>query len=409
MRWVAAGLPLLLLAGCEPRTRSNPFDPGNPDTHGEPRILDALAGDRQVRLEWDLSSFQGVGSIEILRREDDVESAIFSAAHATSGEIVDRALSNGVTFTYRLKVVSEGTGEPVYSADVQATPGASQPWVADASGGGVARLSPDGRAVLFRTEPFREVLDLEIERDGAIWIADYGNGAVVNYDASGHRMRQWQLFGANALALSAGGDTIWAGSFNRGEVDVYTRGGAWLWADTTAGMVEEVEAAPDGGVWVGSRDRGLSRVDFGRVRYHVPSVRWPVDLEVEAGGTLWIVDRASAGVGRLAPGEVEPQSSPVAFTDPTDAALDGAGGAWVVDRGGGTVLHLNSSLRETARYDVGPAQNVAWDGVNQRLWLSMPGEERITVIRLGLSPGEFTEVASLHLGGSPAQIEGLWR
>jgi sugar lactone lactonase YvrE len=407
-----AGLAVLvhLTAGCETRSRTNPFDPRNPDTGGTPPLLHALADSGSVDLSWELGAFRDVRGVRVLRRpEGGAEAVAFSFSEIGPGAVVDRGLANGNTWSYRLEV--DAPSGLLSSAVVVATPGGSAPWMGDAAGGGVVRLTPDGRGVRFRVEPGRVVVDLAMEGDGSFWAADYENGAVVASDREGRRRAVFGLSGVSTLAVDAADGRLWVGSFDERVVFYKERDGRTIWADSSAGMVERVRAAPGGGAWVASRDHAVSFLREGAVLFRARDLVRPAGLAVDASGRAWVTDRGDGTVYRYAPGGLLREKSGASFNSPRDADSDGSGGVWIADPGRGGVVHLDSSLRETAFVACSDAQAVAWDAPNRRLWVCRPSIGRVDVF--AVAPDEMAEetrlLTSLAVGGRPVVVQGVWR
>jgi sugar lactone lactonase YvrE len=274
----------------------------------------------------------------------------------------------------------------------------------------VARLAPDGRNLLFRIDPFRDVLDLAFEADGSFWAADYANGEVLQYDREGGVLASWEFYGADTVVPDSRDGQIWVGSFDQQSVALFDRNGRLLWTDPGAGLVEVLAPAHGGGAWVGSRSLGLSRVDAGQVLFRLPDFSWPVGLGVEADGTLWVVDRGNKRISKISADGESIRSSDL-YVDPTGGTPDSAGGFWVADRGAGGVSHLDRDLHETAFLPIGAAQGVTWDPAGKRLWVTYGSEGKIAVVEIRGEPGHETgEVtATLEVGGSPVRVDAVWR
>ncbi len=409
--WVPVLLGALALwAGCETRARNNPFDPDNPETGGTPPLVQAVAGNHQVELSWDLSSFRDIASLRLLRREGDGAEAIQTEMEgAGSTDYLDLNLTNDSTYTYRLEVIP-AQGAALYTAGVPATPGASQPWIGDGSGAGLDRVSPDGRAILFQVDPFREILGLAVAPDSTVWAADYLNGEIVHYDSQGEQLSSWEVAGASALALDARTGDLWVGSFDQSALLLFDDGGNLIWS-AGVGLVEAVVAAPSGGVWFAARNAGIGRAIGMHVAFRDSTFQWPLAVGPNPDGSAWVIDRTSEQVSRISSDGRSVTVSPVQYAGPEAGCTDGAGGFWVADPVRGGVSHLNAQLAESAFFAVGPAEDVAWDPAEGRLWVALSSVGEVLVVAVHENGASETgeTIATLETGGRPLKIAGLWR
>ncbi len=417
VRWlVLAAAAALLLAGCEDRARTNPFDPGNPDTAGEPRLLEAVAGNRTVGLRWDVGSFDDDSHRRLLRAIGaEPEAVIRDLISERVGSLHDDLLPNGVEIRYRLEILAPN-GVWLSSRPDTAMAGGSLPWIGDAAGGGVGLLSPDGRDLRLRAETGRDVLDLEPEPSGRVWLADYGYGAILCLDAEGTRCEAWAVPGANTLALDRTEDALWVGSFDQRRVMLYRLDGTLASEDTAFALVERVRGARDGGVWVtergvdgGGRVRLLRR--GGALREWTGFVR-PVGIAVDSSGVAWVADPAGGTVTRLTADGSRQESANGLLQDPAELDVDGADGAWIADRGRGGIVYLDATLAERGFLPLPGVTHLAWDPLHRRLWaaLSPAGRVELYAVSGSVTGGfGFRRAAVLEVGGRPVSPRGRWR
>jgi hypothetical protein len=402
-------LSLVAAGGCQERERSNPFDPGNPDTRGEPALLVALAGDGEVRVSWDLADLRGVAAIRVLRSAGPGGDRIpvFQAAGPGPGLYTDRGLTDGTTYSYRLEVRSD-RGSLLWTAPDPATPGKSEPWVGD-SNYGIARLSPDGRHELFRQDRQRNILGLQVASDATVWAADYAGGAVVRYGRHGQVLEEREIDGASALALDVRDGRLWVGSFNRHWVGLYRRDGSMAWADSNMGLVQDVAAAPDSGVFVAAGLTGVTRLVEGAVLWQNRDFVSAVAVVPQADGSCWVVDRAGAAMVHLG-AEGQRDEDSYSAIDPTGACSDGEDGIYLADPGFGGIIHLDSTARVNRYFALGPAESVTLDPIGGRLWIVFPSQGRVAVLEgIDLSgQGSLSRVSSVALAGRPTRIAGYW-
>ncbi len=150
-----------------------------------------------------------------------------------------------------------------------ATPGRAIPWVAHADGGGLARLTPDGRDLVRRVDTGRWFLDLAADTSSStFWAVDYLGGSLSRYDADGNRLARFPLDGARAVAVSPDGESVWDASFRDGRIERRTPSGVATWSEITGSHVEDILAAADGGVWTAAWFEG----GIGEVRFYLDSL-----------------------------------------------------------------------------------------------------------------------------------------
>jgi len=397
------------LFGCSDREHENPFDPENPHTGGVPALLTAVAGDGEVLLAWDLQEQTGIDAVRLLRRIGAAaEESILAPAGRGAGSHTDRGVANGSEIVYRL-ALTVGR-ETLWTRPDTASPGPSRIWVGDAAGAGLIRISPDGRDATRPTGPARDLLDVRVEPSGTLWAADFGNGAVIVADVEGQELRFWDCYGANTLALDRTSGEVWVGSFRQRSLLLYDRTGTLLYADSAAGPVERVRAAPGGGVWSCASDGQLRRVVRGAVQMVRRDFVQPVSLCVDSTGWLWVADRGAGLVHRMDPGGMIRETSPVDFVVPVDVEADGEGGAWVADPGRGGVAYLDASLSERGFIRVPDVQAVRWEGGRRRLWACRPLAGRVEAISVewsGAGGWRASRQLSLAVGGRPAAVDGF--
>jgi streptogramin lyase len=399
---------LLTLGGCESRDRTNPFDPRNPDTNGEPELLDARAGNREVTLYWDAIDLDGIREANLYRREgpDGAETRLTPGGITlAAGSFTDTTVQNGVDYEYRLDL-SLSSGDGRSSAWDAATPGRAIPWVADADGGGLLRLTPDGRDLVRRVDAGLWFLDLAADTSTAtIWAAEYFDGSLSRYDAAGGRQLVLPSDGARTVAVSSDGADIWVASFRDGRIDRRDVNGTLLWHDITGSHTEDLLVSTDGGLWAaGWFESGAGEV---RLYLHDQLVRQyedlqrPVALAEASRERIVVVDRADRRVRSYDPLGVETSRSGQIFLDPVDVCPDGTGGVWVADPGRGGIVRLNRDLAEDLFVSLPQVLGITLDPVGGRIWTAGPRG----VSALNLSGRVLSTVA---LGGRPVKVELLY-
>lgn len=405
-RRVTALLPLLRVltvtlliatsSACSDRDRLNPVDPLNPATHGVPWQFRALAGNTEVRLDWSTFDLDDLVAFRIDRMIGTGPDSVIARLDPDLGSFTDRTAENGREYRYRLVPLLGGDRPVAIDGPVGAIPGPQIPWVADTGGFQVARLAPDGRAVVFRRSGFRAPNSLSVSpRDGLVWVADSCNGRVVALNIKGETVLAVGDFGVpKAVAASPADGSVWVADEERGEVVRLAADGTLLartigldlpadvaanpadhsaWA-ADAGAREVLLIAADGTVtarigsfgeplqvaavhadrscWVADDDLGrVTRVaPDGSTLAEIAQVLRPFGLAVDqATGDVWVGSFAEGSVERYSAGGVL-ELTVGGFAEPLGIALDPVdGGVWVVDSRRDEVVKVSATGIEIGR------------------------------------------------------------
>ena len=404
---VIVGVALALGAGgCAERDRDNPFDPHNSQTGGEPSAVDAIAGNGEVSLSWDLSGFDGIENLALERTRGDDAPEVIDASLPAAGTRTDTAVRNKTTYVYRILVDTQ-TGQRLETEPEFATPGASVVWYGDASGRGLGRMAPDGRDRLFMLGGGRTILDAAVDLSGAIWCADYWSGQIVQYTQDGDPVRALDRTGVNVVAYAVESAQMWAGSYYERSVSRYSVTDGRLTLDLQdVGLTEdiEIEPFPGSGAWVATRDEGLVRIELDEVSRRWTEFEWPVALARDGSGFLWIVDRSVPSLSRLEVQSGELFVTDAVLSDPRDCSIDGEGGLYVADPGRGGLVHVDETGAEVEFLALSGASGVTRDPTTEQLWVTFREAGDIGVF---LTDG--TVLGRTHVGGTPVKVEGLWR
>ncbi len=344
----------LILAGCQGRDHNNPLDPLNPDTGGTLDILNAIAGNGEVTLEWDDLGFSDLDGYDILRVEENApESTLLNdfPIPRTETQWLDSDVINDYEYTYLLRLLTPDGEFPMSLPDI-ATPGLTTVWIVDFSSPSLRKISPDGRDIIKRTTGLSSPLDLDITTAGdAIWVADYYGGEVNKYDIEGefvlafdHSSAGWGL--PISLDFNSLDNTLWIGGSSPDGVTQITSYGAEIGHYPTISYPIDIDISQtDGTVWVASRDDNavcMHRVDEPGFTTFTGFNR-PISLSVDPGsGRCWIAD--STGVTVLNKrGDIV--FSLENFSYPQVVAVDaGDGACWVADyTGSWSVSRVNAS------------------------------------------------------------------
>jgi DNA-binding beta-propeller fold protein YncE len=168
-------------------------------------------------------------------------------------------------------------------------------WTVDSASSRVLKFTPQGKLLLDfsigeqpkRSSPFVGAADIAFLPDGHLLIADgYGNARILEYDASGKRLRQWgvpgtgngQLHLPHAIALHPDG-TVFVADRENGRIQHFTREGKYLNQINGLGKTFSMTVR-HGALWIGTQP------------FHLPNGApgWFMKLDPASGRVLGIVD-----------------------------------------------------------------------------------------------------------------------
>jgi hypothetical protein len=417
IRALAPVLLVLVCAGCSGRERTNPFDPANPATRGEPAAARAAAACGRVDLAWNDEGMQDVRAFRLHRAAPAAVDSVLTpeplgrAARAFR----DTTVANGVVYRYRVEFVfDEGSA---FTSPVDARPGPALPWCADPCGSGAALLAPDGgavRAIVAEGEP---IYDIDIDpQDHRVFAADpIGGGLLVFASDGAGPIREIAVAGATSVSWSGAARALAVGAFFESRVTWLRDDGTVLGSLSSAGALprypEDVALRDSSCTWVAlsdaSRSRGMllrARLAAGAPDSVALEPGRPVALADDpAGGGCWVADRTGA-VLYVTDGMEVRRSAAGEMRDPTDVAADMAGGCWVADRAAGALLLVDRSAAIVRR--IGGLPGVVGVGFDPggTLWAAQPDEQR--VVCLDAASGDV--IGSVPLSGCPIDVVGDW-
>ena len=174
----------LLAAGCSRRERTNPLDPGNPQTGGRPEGFNAIAGFSSVSLRWTARADLGIDGFQLFRRtpSDSAFQPLGTLLQPTSNTFLDAGISNGRDYRYRLYYVIGGQLSTLPAEDI-ATPGPLRPWVCDPGNSDLVRLSADGRDIVARNQIGITPYSITVSpNEGLLWVSDPFSGTVLRLE-----------------------------------------------------------------------------------------------------------------------------------------------------------------------------------------------------------------------------------
>lgn len=323
---------ILVVAGCSTRDHDNPLDPENPSTGGEPRWLEALAGDGLVDLSWAVRNYEDLEQIQVI--ESGSGDPIW-VGKRTEHTFTHTGLANGTDFRYHLDLkLSSGT--TLTLPDEVATPGRSLPWILDFGSGYVVRMTPDGRGARVRT----------LDPSAVAVEADPATGEVLVVD----------FFGGSVRLLDTDAEEVWSSN------KVFRPNAALRTAE---------------GWWV--TDSGLgSTLLFdteGEVVFEETSLTFPVAMAPAGAGHVWVADRLGPLVKMNADSGIvvaDTLASPYTLCEAPD------GGVWVADRDADVLIRLDGAGEELVRLGGFPGiEALAADPVNGGVWVAERSRRQI--------------------------------
>jgi len=359
MRLRPALLALLILAGsCSRRERANPLDGENPRTGGAPEGFNAIAGETSVSLHWNARPDLPIDGFQLLRFEpgDSLFRLLGPVLPNSTSQFVDSGARSGLEYHYRLYYVIRGALGERFAEDL-AAPGPLRPWIVDAGGGRLIRLSPDGRDVALQGNGFGESSGLAVTPGlGPVWVSDPLSGIVDIVDPGdllGPRLRG--IPKPSTMALDPIDESAWICDVS-GSVQHYLSSGAPA-SPASISLLDDPEGVAtsprDGALWVaefaGARVRRFGRdgTPLG-ARALLNPIRVAVD---STNGDGWVTSVASGYVWLLSPALVVLDS--LRFQAPFGIALDWRRRtAWIVDPDTGELLAVNMDTR-TVRFRIG--------------------------------------------------------
>lgn len=351
-------LGLATLAGCSTRHHSNPFDPENPDTHGRPRLLSAVAGDAVVHLAWRQERIDDLAGYRLERRGADGGVVILADSLGLDVSAWDDVTArNDSTYDYVLRVRFAGRTDLVETPAETATPGRRVLWILEGRAGNPLQVSPDGRDVLGRWghgAPGRFDVD---PATGDVLTGEAGaEGRLRRYAPGGEPLASAAFPGFLALSVMSTEAGAWVTGLDPGRL---VRLGpdlrSVLSSDTLdANLQEVVFDRRTGDVWASDVDNARvfhRRKDGGMTA--VLGFELPVSLAVDPiSGDCWVADRRAGAVFRIDARTDTIEARAGGFEAPLDLAADrSGGGVWVTDGVRGIVVHLGPDGAEVARLE----------------------------------------------------------
>jgi DNA-binding beta-propeller fold protein YncE len=386
-------LAILVAAGCGERQRTNPLDPANPQTGGDPWNLSVVAADRRVTLRWTPFRFDDLAGYRIERVSTALNDTTRFELPATTSELVDSLVTNRIQYRYRF-LPFIASGQIVAPLDsLLATPGPEVAWVADTGGFRVQQVAPDGRAISLSLGGFRAPNSVSVSAfDGRVWVADTFNGRVVALDRAGRVIAENDAPRRPKAVAAARDGSVWVADEGSGGATggVFHVGpsGSTLLGITGFARPADVAVTPAGGAWLCDQETGFVwrfSAD-GDTLLRVDRYREPLQLASVGDGTVWLTDDTLEVVAHLDTDgrELAIWSLERPFgivVDPSDGSI------WLTLFDGNRVEHWSSDGRRLLSVpgfmaplgiDLNPRDGSLWvvdNGVEQVVKLSPSGTE----------------------------------
>jgi len=387
MRPFLALLVLLVSgSGCSSRERSNPFDPGNPNTRGHPVGFMALAADGYATLTWQAVSGSGLLGYQAFRRAEGESSfrAISDLLPPQFARFTDSGLVNGTDYHYQLYYVlrSGAGGRP---AEDVATPGPLRPWVTDLAAHRLLNLTPDARHVAYKDQAFVGPTQVDVDRvTGVVWTCDlYGNRVVIYEPRGDVRLVVDHLAAPRAVAVDPSNATAWVCLEGENRVVHLDENGGPAFPEQIAPLLDPVAVAVDpsaGGVWVcEAAGRAVRRVDAGGTTVWSVAVAEPSRVAVDSlTGEGWVTSFRSRNVIRISRAGAAIDTL-TGFAGPIGIAVDSRRGRiWVADPGADRLVALRRDGTVEDRLQGLPeVREVAVDLATGEAWATVPGAHAV--------------------------------
>ena len=415
---------ILAAAGvsCSGRERTNPFDPANDETGGEPRSLRAVAGCHRVDLEWDRLEMRDIEGFRIWREAADGPGApgVLLTDPGLDAEVTayaDTTLANETVAAYRVEFVFPGN-PAAFTTAATARPGSALVWCSDPCGWGLSLLAPDAGQIRGTLAYGSPILDLDIDSAGhRVFAASISLPAAVLVVSSlgADSVAQIPLAGPSAVSWSAREGALAVASFYERRVDwVRPDGQAIFSFDCGPWYPEDVAFRGMEQTWIALSSGGLEGGLL--VRVHVSSgtcdtlaedLGRPVAVVDDPSGPgCWVADRSGA-VLFVSDALAGTRTAAGTFRGPTDVEADGRGNCWVADPEAGLVARIDrhGQLLDAVAGWAG-VRGVSYDSTTASLWIALPDQGRIC--RLAAAGEVGTLIGSGAVPGCPQKVAGDW-
>ncbi|TPW16977.1 MAG: hypothetical protein FD129_555 [bacterium] len=379
-RFLSWATILALVCGCSSREHTNPFDPSNPLTGGEPSLISAAAGDGVVDLTWTIPGVDDIEAVRLRRSAAGDTGIVLPVDIDGAGAWRDTTVINDRDYSYVLEFDFAGESVSRRSDEAEATPGRLVIWVLDQSNNGPLRIAPDGRAVAHRPGRGRPS-DMSLNpATGGLITVDFFNRRIERFDRTGRRGPFQEIPGSPlSVAIAEPSDSAWVGSANPSILYSWTPDlSVSTEADTGIGDPEDLAWDPArGALWMVDSKRG--RLIHRRASGGTTSIdgfSLPVSVAIDPGtGDAFLADRGRRTLFRIDAGADTILWLRAGFGGLYQALADPVrGGVWVTDNLAGTITRLGgdgSIVRVIADWEA--PTGLALDPRNGDLWMTDAG------------------------------------
>ncbi len=290
-----------------------------------------------------------------------------------------------------------------------------------------------GAGTSLTTENSRAVNGVRIEPqpDGTVWFLLPSNDRIVQLQADGVTMKQWQIrddanIGANPVDFRIDGNIVWF--IENGESLIDAGRSVFARLDTTTGQLREWDVpgsrpanfsqTPDGKVWLPQTNGLLQSVDMTTlavVNYRSSKTFAYADMVVGPDGMFWMVDFGDNRIVRYQPGSASETSwtffdPNVGRLNPSQMKFDDQGFLWISMFSGAQMVRFNPATGELVSY-IGFAGPIHFDIFAGRLYVAeaFGDNGRVVVLDPLLAVGSTAVLPSetLTVGAAPNKLPAL--
>jgi streptogramin lyase len=288
---------------------------------------------------------------------------------------------------------------------------------------GTSLITENGRAVTgVRIEP---------QPDGTVWFLLPTNDRIVQLQADGVTMKQWQIradanLGANPVDFRIDGNIIWFIENGQSLIDAGRSVFARL--DTTTGQLREWDVpgsrpaafsqTSDGKVWLPQTNGRLQAVDMTTldvVDYRSTKTFAYADMVVGPDGMFWMVDFGNNRIVRYQPGSASETSwtffdPNIGRLNPSQMKFDDQGFLWISMFSGGQMVRFNPATGDLVSY-VGFAGPIHFDIFAGRLYIAEAAGDNGRVVVLdpliAVRSTAVLQSETLTVGAAPNKLKAL--